>query len=182
MRSSRRSSARSRTAGRAGCRSCCSSRAVHRRDVLHRLDPGLARARPVHRRELRLPGRAHLLRRDAEVGELPGDARQAVRARDRDRLLRDGLRRAADLPARRAGRGPVPADVDPVPALRDPDLRVRPRAADRRPAGDHRGRDPRFVRAAPPVDRPRPRGPGSRAVPRSAGSSTPMRSTRSSWS
>ena len=34
--------------------------------------------------------------------------------------------------ARRPGRRPVPADGHPVPALRDPDLRLRARAADRR--------------------------------------------------
>ena len=48
-----------------------------------------------------------------------------------DRLLRDGLRRAADLLPGHPGRRPLPADGDPVPAVRDPDLPVRPRAADR---------------------------------------------------
>ena len=62
----------------------------------------------------------------------PATRGQAVRARDRDRLLRHGLRRAADLLPRRAGRRPVPAHVHPVPGLRDPDLRLRARAADRR--------------------------------------------------
>ena len=79
--SSRRSSARSRTAAPAGCRSCCSSRpCASARRSSSRTSPPLARARPVHRRELRLPGRAHLLRRDAQDRQLPGDARQAVRA------------------------------------------------------------------------------------------------------
>ena len=61
--------------------------------------------------------------------QLSGDPRQAVRDRDRDRLLRDGLRRAADLPPRHPGRGPLPTDRDPVPGVRHPDLPVRPRAA-----------------------------------------------------
>ena len=46
-----------------------------------------------------------------------------------DRLLRDGLRRAGDLPARHPRRGPVPPDRAPVPRLRHPDLPVRARAA-----------------------------------------------------
>ena len=71
--------------------------AVRRPDGVHRGKPAVRRPAAVRRRELRLPGGAHLLRRDAQDGQLPGDAGTAVRDRRRDRLLRDDLRRAPDL-------------------------------------------------------------------------------------
>ena len=116
-------------------------RAVHRRHVLHRRRAAGRRGGPVHRRQLRLPGRPHLLRRDAQDREHAGEPGQAVRDRHRDRVLRDGVHRAADLPARHPGRGPLPADLDPVPRVRDPDLLVRARAPPaRRAARDPGGR------------------------------------------
>ena len=45
--------------------------------------PAAARRRPVHPRQLRLPGGADLLRRAAEGRQLPGDPREAVRDRRR---------------------------------------------------------------------------------------------------
>ncbi len=59
---------------------------------------------------------------------------------------------------------------------------VRPRAADGRREGRDGGRHPRRLRPAPSLDRARARGAGSGPVPRSGGSSTPTRSTRSSSS
>ena len=47
----------------------------------------------VHARELRLPGRAHLLRRDAEHGQLPRDAGKTVGDRCRRSTTRDDLPR-----------------------------------------------------------------------------------------
>ena len=72
------------TAAAAGCRSCCSSpRCASSRPPSSASSRADRRPRPVHRRELRLPGGAHLLRRHAQDGQLPGDARQAVRDRRR---------------------------------------------------------------------------------------------------
>ncbi len=62
----------------------------------------------------------------------PAQPRQAVGDRHRHRLLRDGVHRPRDLPARHPRPGPLPADVDPVPRVRHPDLLVRARAAPRR--------------------------------------------------
>ena len=101
---------------------------VHRHDVLHRRRTAVCRAAPVHRRQLRVPGGADLLRRDPADRQPAGVARQAVGARDGDRLLRDGHGRPADLPARRSGRGPVPAGGPALPGLRHPDLPRRARA------------------------------------------------------
>ena len=140
--------------------------AVHRRDVLHR-EPRRRSLGLVLFIVANFAYQAALIYYDATLKTVsyPATRGQAVRARDRDRLLRDGLRRAPDLLPRRAGRRPVPAHGHPVPGLRDPDLRVRARAADRRAEGRDRRRDPGRLRAAAPLDRARPRGAGPRAVP-----------------
>ena len=114
-------------------------RAVHRRHVLHRGRAAGHRRRPVHRRQLRVPGRADLLRRDAQDRQLAREPRPAVGHRHRHRLLRDRVHRPADLPARHACRRSLPADVDPVPRVRDPDLLVRARAPAPGRAAGHAG-------------------------------------------
>ena len=97
-RSCRRCWARSRTAAAGGSRSCSRSPrcAIAPTAVIGHHRPDRRRA-PVHRRELLVPGGAHLLRRVAQAREHAGDARPAVGHRDGDRLLRHGVRRAADL-------------------------------------------------------------------------------------
>ena len=166
----------------ADCRSCSSSPpcASSRRRSSARAPP-LVGAAPVHRRELRLPGRAHLLRRDAQARVSTRRRAAGCRHRGRHRVLRDGLRRAADLPVRHPGRRPVPARRGAVRAVRDPDLPGRPRAAADRPGrsasastdlagrGSSCGSTIAHAREVPGL-----------AGSSSAGSSTRTRSTRSS--
>ena len=137
-------------------------------------------AHPVHDRQLRLPGRADLLRRDAVDRHVPGDARQAVGHRRRRRLHGHDRHRPAPDRARPAGRRRIfPISmalfaVFAVPIF----LYVRERGTGA-PAftwADVAG----LVHPDRPDDRPRPRGAGARRASSSAGSSTPTRSTRSS--
>ncbi len=155
---------------------------VHRRDLLHRRCAAGPRPGAVHRRELRVPGRAHLLRRDAQDRVVPGDARQALGDRHGGRLPRDGLRRAPDLLPRHRRRRPVPAHGHPVPAVRDPHLLVRPRAAPGRRAAADPPRHHRRGRPAPALASPTPGRSPACGGSSSAASSTRTRSTPSSSS
>ena len=90
------------------------------------------RAGPVHRRELRLPGRADLLRRDAQDGQLPGDAAASCPGSGPaigycGTVFVGLLIFFLDVPVADRFRLAALLFAD----LRDPDLRVRPRAADR---------------------------------------------------
>ena len=158
-------------------------RAVHRRHVLHRGRRRRSSASPCSS-SANFAYQAALIYYDATLKTVstPAEPRPAVGDRDRDRLLRDGVHRPADLPARHPGRGPLPAHGDPVPGLRDPDLLVRARAAPaRRAAGDPGGRR-RTRSASSAVDRARPARSRACGASCSGASSTPTRSTPSSSS
>ena len=107
-------------------------------DRLHRADPGdrpgqhLARPAVLRHRQLRLPGRADLLRRAAPRRRAAGRPRKALR-RGRGARLRGQhrLRPAARHHHRRGRehhRRQLPAHRLAVRGLRHPDLRHRPRA------------------------------------------------------
>ena len=98
---------------------------VHRRHGVHRGRRRHGRARPVHRRQLRLPSLADLLRRDPQDGQQAREPRHAVGDRGGRGVSRDDRRRPRDLLPRHPGRGPVPAVGGDVRALRDPDLHLR---------------------------------------------------------
>ena len=101
---------------------------LHRPDGGHRAEPGVRWPRPLHDRELRVPVRADLLRRDAEDRQLPRDAGQAVRDRRRDRVLRHDRDRDPDLPAGSADPERVLRRGRALRAVRDPAVPRRPRA------------------------------------------------------
>ena len=139
----------------------------HRPDVLHRAVAGRSSARPCSRRELRLPGGAHLLRRDAPDGQLPGDARQAVRDRRRASATGDDLRGADSDPARhhRVARSDLPDRRRPVRVFAIPIfLVVREPAGSTRDAGQP-ARHRLVARPAPGDDRARPRRARPLSVP-----------------
>ena len=167
-RSCRRSSARSRIAAAGGCRSCSLFTALCiAPTALIGAQRADRRRAPVHRRELLVPGRAHLLRRVAQAREHAGDARPAVGHRDGDRVLRHGVRRAADLLLRHPGRGPLPARgacCSPCSRSRSSSSCGSRREPDAR--ADHdRATSPASWAQLPTTIAPRPRGPGPAAVP-----------------
>ena len=139
--------------------------AMHRGDLLHRQRPGGVRPGPVHHRELLVPGRPDLLRRDAQDGLESGVAWPAVGDRHGDRLLRHRGGRADDLPVGRASRGPLPARRPVLRRVRDPDLPGGPRTAPDRRTADHRTRCHRVVRPAAADHRARPPRAGPRQIP-----------------
>ena len=158
--------------------------AVRDRDRGHR--PRLGRQRRNHRApgagtvrhlELRLPGRAHLLRRDPAGHRPPGGSRPDERDRGRDGLPGHDPHRRPDPHPRRGlqrphlphGRGPLRALLDPhLPHAQGGQYRWRSASAwPMPPAHGHRW---------PPPCATRGRSPGCSASS-SAASSTPTRST-----
>ena len=134
------------------------------------------RRAPVHRRELLVPGRAHLLRRVDQARVHAGDARPAVGHRDGDRVLRHGVRRAADLSCSTSRSRPLPARGAAVRAVRDPDLpwssrstREPPRASGSRRADVAES----WAQLSTTIRHARER-PGPAALPARHGSSTRM--------
>ena len=125
----------------------------------HRADARGRRRHPLHDRQLRLPGRAHLLRRDPLDGQLLVDPRQALGDRRRGRLHGHDLRgRHPAAPRHHRDAGPdLLHRRRAVRGLRDPDLPDRPRLAARhgRAEGDAQGLH-RLVRPDPRDHRPRP--------------------------
>ena len=158
--------------------------AVHRRDVLHRSTCRRS-AGSILFIVANFAYQAALIYYDAtlKIGQLSGDARQAVRARHGHRLLRDGLRRDLlifflDVPvADRFRLTSLLFLLFAIPIfvfVREPRIdgqrgdHRRPRSGTRSGSSGGRSRT-----------RARSRDSGGSS---SAGSSIPMRSTRSSWS